>query len=125
VTPSVHDEGEVTLDISTEFKVLGASDANGNPTISTRKYEGKVRLRIDESAIVAGLLGTTDGETINGYPGVSNIPWIGRLLRTNNINRSSDQVLLVLRPHLLSVPPWEFGSTPIWIGTETKPLTLF
>lgn len=125
VTPSVHDQGEVTLDIDTEFKVLGATDANGNPSISTRKYTGKVRMRMDESAIVAGLLGTTDGETINGIYGVSSIPVIGRLLRTNNINKSQDQVLLVLRPHLLSVPPWECGSTPIWLGTETKPLTLY
>jgi type II secretory pathway component GspD/PulD (secretin) len=125
VTPSVHDQGEVTLDISTEFKVLGTSDANGNPTISNRKYEGKVRLRADESAIVAGLMGSSDGTTINGIFGLSSIPWIGRILRTNNINKSSDQVLLVLRPHLISVPPWEFGSTPVWLGTETKPLTLF
>jgi general secretion pathway protein D len=125
VTPAVHDGGEVTLEISSEFKVLGATDANGNPAISTRKYEGKVRLRLDESAIVAGLLGTVEGETINGIAGVSSIPLIGRLLRTNNINKSSDQILLVLRPHLLNVPPWEFGSTPIWLGTETKPLTLF
>jgi general secretion pathway protein D len=125
VTPSVHDQGEVTLDVDTEFKVLGASDANGNPTISSRKYTGKVRLRMDESAVVAGLLGTTDGTTVNGIFGVSSIPWIGRLLRTNNINKSSDQVLLVLHPRLMNVPPWEYASAPIWLGTETKPLTLF
>jgi type II secretory pathway component GspD/PulD (secretin) len=125
VTPSVHDQGEVTLDIDTEFKVLGASDANGNPTISSRKYTGKVRLRMDESAVVAGLLGTTDGTTVNGIFGLSSIPWIGRILRTNNINKSSDQVLLVLHPRLMNVPPWEYASAPIWLGTETKPLTLF
>jgi hypothetical protein len=125
VTPSVHDQGEVTLDIESEFKVLGATDANGNPSISSRKYTGKVRLRVDESAVVAGLIGSSDSNTISGIPGVANLPWLGRLLRTNNLNKSSDEVLLVLRPHLLSMPPWEFGSTPIWIGTETKPLTLF
>jgi general secretion pathway protein D len=125
ITPAVHDQGEVTLDISTEFKVLGASDANGNPTISSRKYEGKVRMRMDESAIVAGLVSSSDGTTVNGIAGVASIPWIGRLLRTNNINKRSDQILLVLRPHLMNVPPWEYGSAPIWLGTETKPLTLF
>jgi general secretion pathway protein D len=125
VTPSLHDQGEVTLEISSEFKVLGATDANGNPSISSRKYEGKVRLRMDESAVVGGLIGSADGTTVNGIFGVASIPWIGRLLRTNNINKSTDQVLLVLRPRLLSVPPWELGSTPIWVGTETKPLTLF
>jgi type II secretory pathway component GspD/PulD (secretin) len=125
VTPSVHDQGEVTLEISSEFKVLGARDANGNPAISSRKYDGKVRLRMDESAVVAGLLGSTDGTTVNGIFGISSIPWIGRILRTNNINKSSDEILLVLRPRLINVPPWEYGSTPIWLGTETKPLTLF
>lgn len=125
VTPSVHDGGEVTLDVDTEFKVLGTFDANGNPTISNRKYTGKVRLKLGESAIVAGLLESTNGDTINGIAGLSSIPVIGRLLRTNNINKSSDQILLVLRPRLLTVPPWEYGSTPIWVGTESKTLSLF
>jgi general secretion pathway protein D len=125
ITPSVHDQGEVTLEISTEFTVLGASDANGNPSISNRKYEGKVRLRMDESAIVAGVLQSTDGDTRTGILGLASVPWIGRLLRSNTINHSTDEVLLVLRPHLLDVPPWEYGASPIWLGTETKPLTVF
>jgi hypothetical protein len=125
ITPSVHDGGEVTLDVSTEFKVLGSTDANGNPTISNRKYTGKVRLRMDESAIVGGLMGVVDGKDINGIAGLSSIPLIGRFLRTNNINKSTDQILLVLRPRLLNVPPWEFGSKTVWMGTESKPLTYF
>jgi general secretion pathway protein D len=125
ITPSVHDEGEVTLEISTEFTVLGTTDSNGNPSISNRKYEGKVRLRADESAVVAGVLASTDGDTRTGILGVASIPWIGRLLRSNTVNHSTDEVLLVLRPHLLDVPPWEYGAPPIWVGTETKPLTIF
>lgn len=124
ITPAVHDR-EVTLEITTEFTVLGTFDANGNPTISNRKYDGKVRLQMDESAVVAGALDSTDGDTRAGFFGMSSIPWIGRFLRSNTINHSSDQVLLVLRPHLMDVPPWEFGALPIWLGTETRPLTLF
>ncbi len=125
ITPAVHDGGEVTLDVSTEFTVLGTTDANGNPSISNRKYDGKVRLRADESAVVAGVLDSTDGDTRTGVAGLASIPWIGRLLRSNTINHSTDEVLLVLRPHLMDVPPWEYGATPIWVGTETKPLTVF
>ncbi len=125
ITPSVHDGGEVSLEISTEFTVLGAADANGNPSISNRKYEGKVRLKADESAVVAGVLDSTDGDTRTGILGLASVPWIGRLLRSNTINHSTDEVLLVLRPHLLAVPPWEYGAPPIWVGTETKPLTVF
>jgi general secretion pathway protein D len=125
ITPAVHDQGEVSLEISTEFKVLGTSDSNGNPSISNRKYEGKVRLRMDESAVVAGVLDTTDADTRSGIAGLASIPWIGRLLRSNTINHSKEEVLLILRPRLLDVPPWEYGAAPIWVGTETKPLTLF
>jgi Flp pilus assembly secretin CpaC len=80
---------------------------------------------MDESAVVAGLIESSDSDTINGIAGVASIPWIGRILRTNNLNKSSDEVLLVLRPHLVSMPPWEFSTSLIWVGTETKPLTLF
>jgi general secretion pathway protein D len=125
ITPSVHEGGDVTLDINTEFKVLGASDANGNPSISNRKYTGKVRLKMDESAVVAGLVSTVDGDTRTGIFGLASIPWIGRLLRSNTINHSSDEVLVVLRPHLVAQGPWEDPTKPIWVGTESKPLTLF
>jgi general secretion pathway protein D len=125
ITPAVHDDGEVSLEISTEFTVLGTADANGNPSISNRKYEGKVRLKADESAVVAGVLESTDGDTRTGIFGLASVPWIGKLLRSNTINHSKDEVLLVIRPHLMDVPPWEYGAPPIWVGTETKPLTVF
>lgn len=125
VTPSVHEDGDVSLEISSEFKVLGATNSSGLPTISNRKYEGKVRLKLDESAIVAGLVNTTDGDTRTGIFGLASIPGIGRLLRSNTIDHSKTQVLLVLRPRLTHLGPWEEGSKPIWFGTETRPLTLF
>jgi type II secretory pathway component GspD/PulD (secretin) len=125
ITPSVHDLGEVSLEISTEYKVLGATNASGLPTISNRKYTGKVRLKLDESAIVAGLLSSTDGTTRSGIFGLASIPGIGHLLRSNTIDHRSSEVLVVLRPRLVDLPPWEYPSAPIWVGTETKPLTLY
>lgn len=125
ITPSVHEGGEVTLDVNTEFKVLGPSDANGNYSIFNRKYDGKVRLRADESAVVAGLLDTTDGTTIAGTSGLSSMPLIGRLLRSNTVNHSTDEVLLVLRPHIVSRPPWELESPVIWVGSDNRPLSIY
>jgi len=126
VTPSVHDEGEVTLDIDTEFKVLGASSSiSGIPIISSRKYTGKVRLKEGEWAVLAGLTETLDSDVRTGIPGLMQIPWIGRLFSQNNIEHDTTEVLLVLKPHLTNLPPWETVSKPIWIGTETRPVTLF
>jgi type II secretory pathway component GspD/PulD (secretin) len=43
VTPAVHGEGEITLDVDASFKVLGSGSLNGIPIIANRKYTGKVR----------------------------------------------------------------------------------
>ncbi|HVO98076.1 MAG TPA: type II and III secretion system protein [Bryobacteraceae bacterium] len=125
ITPSVHEGGEVSLEIGAEFKVLGPTDANGNHSVSSRKYEGKVRLGGDELAVVTGLINATDGKTISGVFGLSSIPGIGRLLRLNNGNHSTDELLLLLRPRIVSLPPWEFESPVIWVGSDSKPLSVY
>ena len=126
VTPSVHDDGEVTLDIDTEFKVLGAaSSISGIPIISSRKFTGKVRLKEGEWAVLSGLTELVDSDVRSGIPGLMQIPWVGRLFSQNNIEHDSTEVLLVLKPHLTALPPWETVSHPIWIGTEARPITLF
>ena len=126
VTPSVHEDNEVTLDIDTEFKVLGASSSiAGIPIISSRKCTGKVRLKDGEWAVLAGLTELLDSDVRTGFPGLSQIPWIGRLFSQNNIEHDDTEVLLVLKPHLTTLPPWESVSSTIWVGTETRPVTLF
>jgi hypothetical protein len=31
----------------------------------------------------------------------------------------------VLKPHLISMPPWEYVAKPIWVGSESKPLSVY
>lgn len=126
VTPTIHDGGEVSLDLEAEFNVLGAgSSFSGIPVISNRKFTGKVRLRDGEWAVIAGLVQTSDNQTATGFAGLMNLPLIGRILRQNTRDKTSNETLLVLKPHLVTLPPWEFVQHPIWIGTETRPITLF
>jgi len=126
VTPSVHENDEVTLDLDAAFKVLGAgSSISGIPVVSERKFAGKVRLRHGEWAVVAGLVSVTETDTKSGIFGLSNLPRIGRLFSKNTRDTNSTEVLLVLKPRLVNLPPWEFVPRPIWIGTETRPVTMF
>lgn len=125
VTPSLHEGGEVTLDLDTEFKVLGAQTSVGIPIIGNRKYTGKVRLKDGEWAVVAGLVQESDSDNQSGLPGLSHIPILGRLFSQNDIEKSSSEVLLILKPHPMTLGPWDTISKSIWIGTETRPLTFF
>lgn len=125
VTPSVHDEGEVTLEIDTSFKVLGSDSLNGIPVIGNRKYTGKVRLANDEWAVLAGLVSVTEGVTRNGIAGLANIPVLGHLFSQNTRSKDSAEVLLVIKPRLVSQPPWANPPKTLWVGTDTRPITIF
>jgi Flp pilus assembly secretin CpaC len=64
-------------------------------------------------------------ETLGGFPGIARIPFIGRLFSTTTKTEMVGQTLIVVTPHLVSLPPWESASPVLWVGTETKPLSLY
>lgn len=123
VTPRVHDKNDVSLDIDAEFKVLGGSAVNGIPVIANRAVQDKVRLKMGQWAVVAGLMSTQQARTIAGLAGISRIPTLGALTSTHNKTYSSDEVLVLVRPYLLTMPPSEIVTKAIPVGTATRPLT--
>jgi general secretion pathway protein D len=123
VTPFVHSLDEVTLEIEIEFKMLGAGSLNGVPVIANRKYQGKIRLQTSEWAIVAGLLDETKTNSVSGIPGLKDIPGLGLLLRENNKSSDKNNVLVVIKPRVTSLPGSEYAGRPIWVGSETRPLS--
>lgn len=121
ITPRVHNMEEISLDVESEFKVLTGQSLNGIPIISTRKYQGKVRLREGEWAIVAGLVTMTDTNSRSGIPIVSAIPGIG----SRSKEKRRGHTLLVIRPRLVTAPASETATLPLWVGPESKLRTLF
>lgn len=125
VTPTVHAEGEMTLDVDAAFTTLGATSNNGIPSIAQRKYQGKVRLHSGEWAFVAGLTTTDDSTSYTGVAGLSRLPLLGHLFRANTITHDVDDTLIILKPHIISLPPWDFPVTEMQVGTESKFLSLY
>jgi general secretion pathway protein D len=126
ITPTLHEDGEVTLDIEAEYKSLGAGGANGIPAINNQQYQGKVRLKEGQWAVVAGLVQVTRNDSTNGIWGLSNIPILKHLFRKRTKEDDRSEILLVLKPHLTARPAWDQAAAkPIWTGTETRPLSVF
>jgi len=125
ITPTVHDGGEMTLDIDAQYNVLGTGGANGIPDVGQRKYQGKVRLGKDEWAIIAGLTQESRSLVSNGIAWLAYLPLIGHLFRQDTKTEDDSQFLIVLKPHIVNLPPWESPTRPVWVGTEGKYLTLY
>lgn len=123
VTPKVHDMREVTLDVEAEFKVLGSVTFNGIPVIGGRKFKTQVRLQFDQAAVVAGLVNNTEARTISGLAGAISIPVLGPLLGSTTTDRDQGEVLLTIKPRLLSQPASENVTRQVFIGAESRLLT--
>jgi general secretion pathway protein D len=125
VTPTVHIDNEMTLDVESEYKLLGTVVTNGIPVISNRKFQGRVRLREGEWAVLAGLQQEIVGKSYTGIAGLSQLPWIGRFLRTNSNTSNTSELMLILKPRVTALPPWEEPAPAFWVGTDAKPLSMY
>jgi general secretion pathway protein D len=125
VTPTVQGEGQMTLDIEAGFTTLGATSTNGIPAIAQRKFQGKVRLSPGEWAVLAGLSQTNDSTNIAGIAGLARIPWLGHLFRNDTVTRTADETLVVFKPRIVSLPPWDFPVGELEVGSDTKPISLY
>lgn len=123
VTPVVNDVESVSLDIDASFKVLTGQSINGLPVISNREVKNNARLKFGEWALIGGLLTANEARIISGLPGISEIPYLGLLTSTHEHDQSDDQVLVLLRPVLLSLPANENVPRAFLTGSETRPLT--
>jgi general secretion pathway protein D len=125
VTPTVHEGGEVSLDVEAEYSTLSGATNNSIPIVTTRKFTGKTRLRDGEWVVIAGLAEKSDSKSVNGTAGIVKVPLLGRLFRQDVVIKDDAQTLIVLKPRLLTVPPFDYATGPMWVGTESRPLTIY
>lgn len=121
VTPHVHGDAAVTLAIETTFELLTGSSVNNLPVIGRRQVNTQVRLLDGEWAVIAGLMSDTKSKTKSGFWGLSQIPLLGNLFTQTSRDNESENVLVAIRPHLLSLPPDQVVTKILRVGTETRP----
>ncbi len=123
VTPLVHNMDETTLDLDAEYKVLTGQSLNGLPIIANRAMKTTIRLKVGEWAVVSGLLNDSDAHTIAGLAGFSHVPFLDALTSTREHDKSNSQLLLLMRPRLITAPPNQAVTGTYYVGTETRPQT--
>ncbi len=130
VTPSIHQEGEVTLELELKIKALGGSGYGDLPIISTREVKNIIRLKDGETNLLAGLLKDEERKSINGILGIKNIPILGGLFSNTDQTIQQTDVILTVTPHIIRAIPFsEADRDPLWIpiegmGTESGSLPL-
>ncbi len=104
VTPRIHPDNDVTLQLSFDISALSGTSVNGIPVIGNRQIEQTARLRSEETTVLSGMIDRETSQAISGFPGIGQIT---PLNATSNFTNSSvdTELIIAITPHLLRLPP--------------------
>ncbi|MCJ7578914.1 MAG: hypothetical protein MUP98_00085, partial [Candidatus Aminicenantes bacterium] len=120
ITPRIHLEGEVTLEVAIKIKSLGEAGYADIPIISTREVTNVIRLKDGETNLLAGLLKDEERKTMRGIAGIKSIPILGSLFSNTNQTIQQSEVILTITPYI--VRPFivsDLEKEPIWVNLDT------
>ena len=101
--PVVLSEGRILLHLATEVADLDfqhGAIVGGvtTPGLLTRKNETTIELPSGGSIATAGLIQQKTIQSINGLPGLLNIPILGTLFRSRDYQRSETELMIIVTP---------------------------
>lgn len=114
--PTVNGASDVTLNLEMQIRSLGTASLNGVPVISNREYKGAISLKNGEPAVVAGEISRTETRSLNGIPGLGQVPGLNRVTATNATETDESELLMVITPHVVSEPLG--SSNEVWLSRK-------
>jgi len=69
--------------------------------VGTRNATTSLRLRDGETQILAGLINDEDRKAVQGVPGVSELPIVGRLFGVQSDTRNKSEIVLLITPRVV------------------------
>ncbi|MGA2722268.1 MAG: cohesin domain-containing protein [Bryobacteraceae bacterium] len=105
--PRVHDNGDVTIHVDLNINSVSSYVNLGGinqPVISQEKISHDIRMREGEVGLLGGLVTEQQDKTVTGIPGLSSIPLLNKLFTGNSMDRSRNELMIVLIPHVIRRP---------------------
>jgi len=103
ITPRTHHDDDVSLALKIGVTSISGSGFGGLPTFGNREVSTIIRLRDGETNMLAGLIRDDERRSLDGIPGLSDIPLLGRLFAHNQKTTEQSDIILTLTPHIIRV----------------------
>ncbi|HKO20424.1 MAG TPA: hypothetical protein VJU82_16215, partial [Acidobacteriaceae bacterium] len=105
-TPTVNADGTIHLKLAPEVSTLDYSNSVSVsgftiPALSTRRAETDVEIRDGQSFVVSGLLDHRTTEIMSKMPGISDVPILGQLFRSKNVNHSVLELVVIVTARVI------------------------
>jgi len=103
ITPRTHHDDDVSLQLNVVVSNISGTGFGGLPTFGNREINTLIRLRDGETNMLAGLIRDDERVSLDGIPGLIDLPVIGRLFAHNSKTLNQTDVILTLTPHIIRV----------------------
>ena len=104
VIPQITEAGTVIMDIqvqknepATGFAIEGGA---GTP-LSTRQARTRLMVRDGGTSVIAGIYQTKENNSQTRMPVLGELPIVGALFRTHNVNNTHDELLIFITPRIV------------------------
>jgi type IV pilus assembly protein PilQ len=102
VTPHISPDEFVLLEIDAAKKEVDFSrEVEGNPTITSRQSKTSILVKDGATAVIGGLFKRTTANTREGVPGLSKIPYLGWLFKTEQTREEDSDLLFFITPRIV------------------------
>jgi pilus assembly protein CpaC len=109
-TPTITPRGTIRLSVTPEVSSLDFS--NGLvfqgftiPALITRRVQTSVELESGQSFAIGGLLDNRTSKTLNRIPGLGDIPFFGKLFRSESYQKNNSELIVVVTPEIVRPIP--------------------
>jgi len=105
-TPYVNSDGSIRLKVAPEVSALDYSNVvviagYTLPSLSTRKAETEIELRDGQTFGISGILDHRTTDNLSKVPGIADIPILGHLFRSKNLNSAVTELIVVVTPTIV------------------------
>ena len=103
ITPRMHHDDDVSLTLRIAVQSISGTGFGGLPTFGNREISTVIRLRDGETNMLAGLIRDDERKVLEGVPGLSDLPLVGRLFAHSRTQIDQTDIILTLTPHIVRV----------------------
>jgi general secretion pathway protein D len=132
VEPDIHLDDDVAIKLTLEVSNI-VREVSSGPTLAyqvgTRSANTVLRLRDGETQVLAGLISDEDRRAAQKFPGLGQLPVLGRLFSSHKDDARKTEIVLSITPHLTRTNQRaEARNLEFWSGTDSalrsRPLAL-
>ena len=134
-TPTLMAGGVIHLKVEPEVSSLDYTNAvtlQGFvlPGVATNRVDSEMNLKDGQSFVIAGLLDNRVTEQFQKIPGIGEIPILGKLFQSRTLNKSDNELLVLVTPHVVQpLAPTDVPTGPVFplpfmestVPVESKP----